>query len=87
MAEEVRLDARDAFHIAATLGCLANLIFPEDDVVPPIYRTHPLTEAQRRLLTNPPATVITEQPEQMANRLRDHVADILGQLGDDAPEY
>ena len=87
MAEEVRLDARDAFHIATTLGCLANLIYPDDELVPAIYGRHALTEAQRRLLTDPPAHAITGHPEQMANRLRDHVANILGQLGEDAPEY
>jgi hypothetical protein len=84
MADEVRLDADDASYVCETLYCLAKLVNPElgehDG-----YLAVQLSEAQRQLLTNPPALVITRSPKEMAERMLNLVATIQGQLGDNAP--
>jgi hypothetical protein len=81
MADEVRLDGRDAANIGRYLTTLANLIDPE---VGPPYEGFQLSEQQRRLLAEGGA--IGDRPGQLAELLRRYVAEIYGQLGDDAPE-
>jgi hypothetical protein len=80
VTDYVQLDPRDAGVIANYLFCLANLIDPD------MKSRHQLTEVQRRMLTNPPAHAITANPQEMVGRLRDFVAAIHEQLGDEEPQ-
>ena len=81
MADEVRLEGRNAANIARYLNSLANLIDPE--IGPPLEE-HRLTEQQRLALTS--GGTLASRPEQLAELLRRYVAEIYGQLGEDAPE-
>jgi len=81
MADEVRLEGRDAANIGRYLNSLANLIDPE---MGPPYAEFLLTEQQRLLLTGGGA--IAARPGQLAELLRTYVSEIYGQLGTDAPE-
>ncbi len=81
MADEVRIEGRDAANIGRYLTSLANLIDPE---MGPPYAAFQLSEQQRRLLAEGHA--IGDRPGQFAELLRGYVAEIYSQLGDDAPE-
>jgi hypothetical protein len=81
MADEVRLEGRDAANIARYLNALANLVDPE---MGPPYDQFFLTEPQRRALTE--GRALGGHPGQLAELLRRYVAEIFNQLGEDAPE-
>lgn len=81
MADEVRLEGRDAANIARYLNSLANLVDPE---MGPPYELVRFTEPQRRALTG--GSALGDRPAQLAELFRRYVAEIYGQLGDDAPE-
>ena len=81
MPDDVRLDAQDAANIARYLNELANLIDPESG---PPYEGRQLTDVQRRLLTQ--GRVIGNNPGQLAELFRTYVANIYGELGEEAPE-
>src|ERR1700683_3932805 len=81
MADEVRLDGRDAANIGRYLNSLASLIDPEMGGLHERFR---LSEGQRRLLTE--GRALGDRPGQLAELLRSYVAEIYRQLGEDAPE-
>lgn len=79
MPDDVRLDAQDAANIARYLNELAYLVDPESG---PPYEGRQLTDVQRRLLTR--GHVIANKPGQLAELLRTYVANIYGELGEEA---
>jgi hypothetical protein len=81
MAGEVRLEGGDAGHIGELLYGLSNLLDPE---MGPTYSKFKLSEQQILLLTG--GSAVAQHPEELAKVLRHYVAEIYGQLGDDAPE-
>lgn len=81
MADEIRLDGRDAANIGRYLSSLADLIDPEMGGLHEKFR---LSEEQRRLLTE--GRALGDRPGQLAELLRSYVAEIYRQLGEDAPE-
>jgi len=64
MADEVRLNGRDAANIGQYLTSLANLIDPE---LGPPYAAFQLSEQQRRLLAD--GRAIGDRPGQLAELL------------------
>ena len=81
MADEVRLEGSDAANIARYFNTLANHVDPE---MGPPYEQFRLTEPQRRLLAE--GRALGDRPAELAELFRRYVAEIYGQLGDDAPE-